>query len=267
MPPVSNATLTAFTKKVDFDIENLFSTPGKTVRENLTKLQKQALDCLAKNESIITKPADKGGAVVVMDKDKYIEEALRQLNNPEYYHKLSSNPLSNTQEKLRGMLTTAKEEGWITKQEHDFLWCEHPRIPTFYMLPKVHKNVESPLGRPIISSNGSLTEPASQFVDFHIKPLAQQLPSYIQDSTHVLKVLHDMRIPADCLLVTMDVESLYTNIDHDDGLKALQHYLQNRPTDSSPPSEFILKLTEWTLQNNVFLFQDQLYTKKKSLLD
>lgn len=54
-----------------------------------------------------------------MDKDKYVEEALRQLDNPEYYHKLSSNPLGNTQETLREMLSTAKEAGWITKQEHD----------------------------------------------------------------------------------------------------------------------------------------------------
>lgn len=56
---------------------------------------------IVKNESIIIKPADRRGAVVAMDKDKYVEEALQQLDNPEYYHKLSSNPLSNTQETLR----------------------------------------------------------------------------------------------------------------------------------------------------------------------
>ena len=39
--------------------------------------------------------------------------------------------------------------------------------------------------------------------------------------------------------------------------------LVNRPTDSLPPSEFILQLTEWTLKNNVFLFQDQLYTQDR----
>ncbi len=76
---------------------------------------------------------------------------------------------------------------------------------------------------------------------------------------NVLKVLSDMRVPDNCFLVTLDVESLYTNIAHDDGLKALQHFLMNRPIDSLPPSEFIIQLTEWTLKNNVFLFQDLLY--------
>lgn len=65
------------------------------------------------------------------------------------------------------------------------------------MLPKAHKNLESPLRRPIISSNGSFTEPASQFVEFHIRFLAHQLPSYIQDTLSVLKVLQEMRIAAD----------------------------------------------------------------------
>lgn len=91
--------------------------------------------------------------------------------------------------------------------------------------------------------------------------MAQQLPSYSQDTSRVLKVLDEMRVPADCFLVTLDVESLYTNITHDDGLNALQHFLRSRPTDSLPPSEFILQLKEWTFKNNVFIFQDQPYTQ------
>lgn len=164
-------------KKVDFDIERLFQSSNQRIRENLNKSQKLAIDHLAKNESTIIKPADKWGAVVVMDKDKYVEEALRQLNNHDYYQRLLSNPIDNTKERLKELLLTAKDTGWISKQEHDFLLCQYPRIPTFYMLPKVHNSRDSPPGRPIISPNSSLTEPASQFIDFHIKPLAQQLPS------------------------------------------------------------------------------------------
>lgn len=78
MPPISNGT--AFTKKVDFEIERLLLSSNQRIRENLTKSQKLAIDHLAKNESIIIKPADKGEAVVVMDKDKYVEEASQQLN-------------------------------------------------------------------------------------------------------------------------------------------------------------------------------------------
>ncbi len=65
------------------------------------------------------------------------------------------------------------------------------------------------------------------------------------------------------LLVTMDVEALYTNIDHMEGLDALSHYLEKRHPEQMPPSVFILQLAEWTLHNNVFLFQNQFFKQKK----
>lgn len=51
---------------------------------------------------------------------------------------------------------------------------------------------ENPPGRPIISGNESITEPASQFVDFFIKPFISELPSFIQDTTHVLNKIKDI---------------------------------------------------------------------------
>lgn len=61
-------------------------------------------------------------------------------------------------------------------------------------------------------------------------------------------------------LVTMDVESLYTNIDHQQGLIALKHYLSG--IRDSAPSEFLLELTDWVIHHNVFLFMDELYIQK-----
>ncbi len=65
------------------------------------------------------------------------------------------------------------------------------------------------------------------------------------------------------LLVTMDVESLYTNIDHVEGLEAVEHFLSDRSPESVPPTTIILQLMEWTLKNNVFLFQDVFYKQMK----
>lgn len=139
---------------------------------------------------------------------------------------------------------------------------ENPQMPCFYMLPKIHKNLEQPEGRPIISGNGSLTEPCSQFVDFFIKPLVRDLPSFIEDTTDVLCKLMNIANVKNCYLVTLDVASLYTNIDHQEGLLALQHYLSHR-SETSPPNHFLLSLTEWILHNNVFLFQDDFFRQLK----
>lgn len=99
-------------------------------------------------------------------RDQYITEAMRQLDNCEYYEPLLSNPIEQMKTELMEILWHAKNEEWISQKEHDFLFCNSPRIPSFYMLPKVHTNLENPPGRPVISRNESITEPASQFVDF-----------------------------------------------------------------------------------------------------
>ena len=61
----------------------------------------------------------------------------------------------------------------------------------------------------------SPTEKISQFVDHFLNPCAQALPSYIKDSTHFLKILNDINsLNTDTWLVTLDVTSLYTQIDN-----------------------------------------------------
>ena len=188
---------------------------------------------------------------------------MRQLRNCEYYVPLQSNPIPQLQTELTELLTHAKNEDWITQHEYDFLLCKQPRIPAFYLLPKVHKNPLNPPGRPIISGNESLTEPLSKFIDFHIKGFVSTLPSFIQDSTQVLNKIKEIKNIGSGYLVTMDFDSLYTNIAHEEGLTALKHYLERRPPELMPPAAFLVELTKWTLHNNVFLFLNQIYKQQK----
>ena len=54
---------------------------------NLTKGEQKALEELSKKDDIIITNADKEGAIVVMDIDRYISEAQRQLNDEKNYKK------------------------------------------------------------------------------------------------------------------------------------------------------------------------------------
>lgn len=64
-------------------------------------------------------------------------------------------------------------------------------------------------------------------------------------------------------MVTRDVGSLYTNIDHSEGPEALKFYLQQWQEENMTPADFVLSLMEWTLNNNIFLFQEHLYKQEK----
>ena len=54
---------------------------------NLTKNEKIALKSLKNDPQIIIKPADKGSATVIMDRQDYLAEGNRQLSNTMHYRK------------------------------------------------------------------------------------------------------------------------------------------------------------------------------------
>ena len=61
---------------------------------------------------------------------------------------------------------------------------------------------------------GSITEKLSAYVDHCLRPLVPRIPSYISDTTHVLKLLFGIKLTSADLLATTDVNSLYTSIPH-----------------------------------------------------
>ncbi|XP_063077568.1 uncharacterized protein LOC134467623 [Engraulis encrasicolus] len=259
MPPGSqNPTLVTFGKLVERDINALTKKSGKhNTKWNLTKVERKALDELKDNTDIVVKSADKGGAIIVQNAKDYAAEALRQLNNDYFYQHLSRNPLDEFIKERDMLLDNAIENKWLSKNQYEFLRVLHPVTPVFYLLPKVHKRLQNPPGRPIVASKNSLTEPLSQFVDVVIKDIVKTLPSYISDTRDVLKLLSNITIPDNVYLVTFDVESLYTNIPHEGGLEAMAHYLESQ--DDGLPTELLLNMTRFILKSNYFLFNNKYF--------
>ena len=60
--------------------EEISSLDCKLGYSNLTKRERDAICSLKNDNSIIIKEADKGCAVVVLDRDDYLKEAKNQLN-------------------------------------------------------------------------------------------------------------------------------------------------------------------------------------------
>ena len=80
------------TSLVQHNINDAKILNTKRPKDNLTKGEQKALEELSKRDDIIITNADKGGAIVIMDIDKYISEARRQLNDENNYKKLNTDP-------------------------------------------------------------------------------------------------------------------------------------------------------------------------------
>ena len=130
----------------------------------------------------------------------------------------------------------------------------NPKLGRFYLLPKIHKRLNSVPGRPVISNSGFYTENISEFLDYHLQPLAKSVRSYIKDTNPFLQKIASLnRLPEDTTLCTIDVVGLYPSIPHDEGLKALRDVLNFR-NDQTVSTESLVELADVVLKNNFFEF-------------
>ncbi|CDR01385.1 unnamed protein product [Oncorhynchus mykiss] len=262
IPPANrNHSIETYCRLVENDVGLLLKNKqGSQSFHNLPKNEKQALLDLQSDTSVLICPADKGGSVVLMDRTAYVHECHRQLLDNTFYKKLRSDPTSQFQNTILTALDGYLSSGQITKKEHAFLAIQHPKIATFYTLPKLHKNVTQPPGRTIVAGIDAVTAPLSTFVDFFIRPLAEQLPSFVKDTSSMISIIESLDpLPENTLLVAFDVESLYTNIPHEGGIEAMGHFLLHRDPNELPSSACIVTLAEIVLTHNYFMFLNYLF--------
>ena len=140
------------------------------------------------NDDIIIKPADKGSAVVVMDRARYVGEAMRQLSDKDIYLPLSNDPTAEMVDIINERVRRLHSDGYISDSTLQFLLINcNARAGRFYLLPKIHKK-NSP-GRPVISGCNTPTEKISAFVNHQLKHLVPQIPSYVKDTNDFLAKL------------------------------------------------------------------------------
>lgn len=80
---------------------------------NLKTEEIHALKELKNAKHIVIKPADKGSAVVIMDREQYIFEVNRQLNDKNYYKKLEEPIFLKTIPIINDILIKLKKKKFI----------------------------------------------------------------------------------------------------------------------------------------------------------
>ena len=218
-------------------------------KRNLKKMEIHAITSLKNNGDTVIKPTDKGDSIVIMNRLDYIQEGLRQLNNTDHYETLDEDPIPTYNEQMLQVLQHGVNLNIINEK---ILYNKSPRIANFCMLPNIHKP-NNP-GIPIVNGIGSITKKLSAYVDHHLKPL---VPSYIKDSTHKLNLLLGMKLAPGDLLVTIDVNSLNTNIPHNEDISAINRSLEEIETD--PLKRFDMQTSRFNPHKNNFTFHSNMY--------
>ena len=213
---------------------------GLLCRYNLKQNALKDLIQLQKNREIVIKPCDKGAGIIILDFEEYLRACYEHLNSRTknglpYYEKVDEFEPERAKAKIGVALKEGLENKYISEEEFKAM-CPDEKTPgKFYcnfIVHKEHTHGEAPPPRPITSGCGSITEGISTFVHYHIKELSTQHETYLKDTPDFLRKIAQVnkgpKLNERALLATFDVEGLFTNIVHDEGLHCLQKQLEVR---------------------------------------
>ena len=161
-------------------------------QSNISPSEQQALSELKQRTDIDIKRANKGGVVVVWQKDLYEQGAAEQLADANFYSPIQSSQVKKDNTLVRKTIKEAIASGYLPCEATAAITKE-PREGRFYLLPKIHKPGNP--GRPIVSACSCPTTQISEFLDKIFQPLVQELPTYIKDTNHALQLFNDFTFP------------------------------------------------------------------------
>ena len=261
-------------------MDRIDPVPQKT-EHNLSVEEKTALKQLTENDEIIIKPADKGGCLVIMNKDFYRDKLVIQDHlNTDTYIETDINSDIKTMEDLRVLIDVHKN--CLTKKECEYICDFDWKTSEFYILPKIHKspsiisaindqdsviNIQDPIdlkGRPIVACCKSPIKNLSKLIELILKPLVKEQQTFILDDWDFLRKL-PRKLDFECSLYAWDIVSLYTSIPHDLGLLAMRYWFNRCKAliDVRFTEAFIVDSVRFILEHNHFIFDNVMYRQVK----
>ena len=235
------------------DVNGLTKQPQTHCRNqcNINPIQHRALTQLKQDTSGVVLTADKGLAMVIMDKEDYTNKANTLL--------LKKDPTSNLKNKLISLLKDIKQTGGLsTKYKQLYPTSASPQSSMAF--PKYIKL--APPFRPIVSSRGSITYGVARELPYIIKPLVGQSPHHLKNTQHFVHQLQGKRLEPGEVINSFDGMALFTSVPVLPAIQIVKQRLQQDPTLPQRTSMSIPQITsllEFCLTNTYFFFQDKYY--------
>lgn len=225
--------------------------------------------------SIHVIPADKGGAICVIDTEDYDREADRQLADHTSYREMTIEEydlaLKNAHTEACLIAEGLHFLGKISDEEYQLIKSNEPKGSAIYYLPKIHKKFtpcNTIPGRPIVAAHSCVVRYLDLYITAITKHLLPLIPGSLRDTTHLLTSLPKDPLPASACLITADVDSLYPTIPWDTGIAAAtafykEHYTHLTETFEKlnqlppPTPEWFERILTFVLTNSYITYKNK----------
>ena len=243
---------------------------------NLDQLLLTTLLRLSRNTDIIIKPADKNLGLVVLNTSAYKAMCLLHLDDAttyepveQYFPGLVAARLRNLLKKHGKLLHTWQKtstSSTLTPLAESLLQLEKSpslRVPVFYCVPKIHKTLINPPGRPIVSSCSTATYYASVYLDKELQPILRHLSTVCSSSRQLLKEITGFYPVKNSVILCADVTALYPNIPIELGVTTVRNVIAGLEIMTEKHLDFLMDLLSFVLTNNYCIFDKKIYHQLK----
>ena len=149
-----------------------------------------------------------------------IENGPNQLLNKDLTDRLTR--------KLSEKLFTLKRSGYLPEAVYNKIRTRHKQPPRIYGLPKIHK-ADVPL-RPIVSCVNTFAYDLSAYLAKILSPLTGKSMYTVTNSAHLVSTVSNETISDNEIMVSFDIESLFTNVPIDAAVEVALQKLENDPS-------------------------------------
>ena len=197
-------------------------------KDVLTKNQYKKIKEFNTIESIVTRKADKNNVFVILDKEFYENEINRLLSDESKFTKIRKDPTEDLKKELNkhiSVVNNSSKSIKISRREGKY------KPGYIYGNPKIHKSLNNPPLRPIISQIGTVTyELSKQLNDIIVKYIPKKYT--VESSYEFINMLKDKR--PNGILASLDVESLFTNVPVRETIQIILENVFHHPTLPPP---------------------------------
>lgn len=214
-----------------------------------------------RDKSVYYVKADKGNAVVILDKDDYDNQMNEKITTGPYRH-FRVDPLPTM---VRHVEKTLKECKPLLGDNTSRLKVSNPVLPRIKGLPKIHKPGNEM--REIISAEGSPTHKLAKWLvkEFQSMPKPFESRSVNNTQEFASQLQASGYIQDDEIMVSFDVKALFPSVPVKEAINLLEEWLLNQHNESNWKNKvrYYIKLTRLCMEENYFSFRGNFYKQTK----
>lgn len=205
----NNSNSIPLLNKLSSSVQNYNQEPFNNTQKHILNIFSIAKNFLKNNPNVCVSAADKGNISVIYDKRFYEAKMKEHLSNSSIYQVVSVSSHLGLIKRNHSLLKRLSDIGYLGNDKVIYIVAQETQIPMIYGVWKTHKNFSL---RPIISSIKAVGTRLFEVVVDILNRMDKGNPYSLSNTAQLTSELRDLKLKPDDRLFSIDIVSMFTNI-------------------------------------------------------